>query len=71
MKRTRTVLAVCSAALLGGCSIQELSEMNQTVSDVSSELISLLAGGRIVREERRYDVFVPVDADTAAARLRL
>ncbi|MDY0276298.1 MAG: hypothetical protein RBR42_12870 [Desulfomicrobium sp.] len=70
MKRTRAVLAVCSAALLGGCSTQELSEMNQTVSDVSSELTSLLTGGRIVREDRKYEVFVPVDVDTAAALLR-
>ncbi|MDY0250859.1 hypothetical protein FXF61_00385 [Pseudomonas sp. C27(2019)] len=70
MKRTLAMLTVCSAALLGGCSTQELSEMNQTVSDVSSDLTSFLTGGRIVREDRKYDVLVPVDVDTAAARLR-
>ncbi|CRY82387.1 Uncharacterised protein [Yersinia intermedia] len=76
---------VLSAALLGGCAGSDVAELNKTVSDMSYGLLSLgkktdssesgglptLSANRIVVDKKTSkEIEVPVDVDTAAARVK-
>ncbi|HBC0989194.1 TPA: hypothetical protein IGZ61_003929 [Escherichia coli] len=56
--------------LLVGCSTQEIAEWNQKISELGHQVSNTMTGGMQKREQREYDVVIPVDIDTVASRLR-
>ncbi len=71
---------LCTALLLTGCAGTELSEWNQKISDAAHALASggssegdmpwMTRAGSGPRQEVRHTYTLPVDVDTAAARLK-
>lgn len=70
MKKSGLLTLCFSLWLLTGCSAQEIAEWNQKISDLGHQVSHTMNGGMQKREQREYDVVIPVDIDTAAARLR-
>lgn len=70
MKKSGLLTLCFSLWLLTGCSAQEIVEWNQKISDLGHQVSHTMNGGMQKREQREYDVVIPVDIDTAAARLR-
>ncbi|WP_052118535.1 hypothetical protein [Erwinia oleae] len=75
---------ICAALLLSGCAGTDLAEWNQKISDAAHSLASgrvdnsgdgdmtwmTRAGNTGPRQDVRYVYTLPVDVDTAAARLK-
>lgn len=61
-----------SLFLLAGCSSHEISAWNQKISDFGHGVSKTMSGnaGQQTREQKEYNITVPVDIDTVAARLR-
>jgi hypothetical protein len=72
-----------SAVLLGGCTGSDIAQWNKKVSDMSYELMgkktgsnndgglpTLSANNPVVNQKAARDFVVPVDVDTAAARVK-
>ncbi|EFA4912246.1 hypothetical protein R5O67_04425 [Proteus mirabilis] len=70
MKKIWLLISCFSLWLLTGCSVQEIAEWNQKISNLGHQVSNTMNGGMQKREQREYDVVIPVDIDTAAARLR-
>lgn len=70
MMRKITLVTIVVLTVLTGCSSQEISEWNQKISDFGSGVSKTMTGGKQERATKEYSVSVPVDVDTAAARLR-
>lgn len=62
-----SLFSLCS---MTGCSSNEIAEWNKKISDFSQGVSQTMTGGKQAREQKEYDVTVPVDIDTVAARLR-
>lgn len=62
--------AVALSATLVGCANTDLKAANQRVSDIASSMNDVIYGGRIARNNKSTSFTVPVDVDTASARVR-
>lgn len=70
MKKIWLLISCFSLWLLTGCSVQEISEWNQKISDLGHQVSNTMTGGKQERSKKATDITIPVDIDTVASRLR-